>query len=90
MTGRVGVTPEAYRRDDERTQELMAATTWVTGCTSWYKSGSGRVTNNWPTWTVRYWFDTLRLRRSELGPVSPPTAATTGSATAGPATATAR
>jgi cation diffusion facilitator CzcD-associated flavoprotein CzcO len=90
MTGRVDITPEAYRRDDERTQEQMAATTWVTGCTSWYKSGSGRVTNNWPTWTVRYWFDTLRLRRSELGPVSPPTAATTGSATAGPATATAR
>jgi hypothetical protein len=24
------------------------------------------VTNNWPTWTVRYWYDTLRLRPDEL------------------------
>ena len=63
----MGVTPEAYRRDDERTQRLMAGTAWVANCHSWYKTASGRVTNNWPTWTVRYWYDTLRLRSSELG-----------------------
>ncbi len=58
---------DAYRRDDARTQRLMARTAWVADCTSWYKSASGRVTNNWPTWTVRYWYDTLRLRPSDLG-----------------------
>ena len=63
----VEVTPEAYRRDDERTQALMASTAWVANCHSWYKQASGRVTNNWPTWTVRYWYDTLRLSPSELG-----------------------
>ena len=63
---RVGVTPEAYRQDDLRTQRLMAGTAWVANCRSWYKTASGRVTNNWPTWTVRYWYDTLRLRPSEL------------------------
>ncbi len=63
----VGVTPEAYRLDDERTQRMMAGTAWVASCHSWYKAASGRVTNNWPTWTVRYWYDTLRLRPSELG-----------------------
>jgi hypothetical protein len=63
----VEVAPEAYRRDDERTQGLMAATAWVANCHSWYKQASGRVTNNWPSWTVRYWYDTLRLRPSELG-----------------------
>jgi cation diffusion facilitator CzcD-associated flavoprotein CzcO len=65
----VGVGVDAYRRDDERTQRLMAATAWVANCTSWYKAASGRVTNNWPTWTVRYWYDTLRLRPADLGPV---------------------
>jgi hypothetical protein len=63
----VEVAQEAYRRDDERTQRLMAGTAWVANCHSWYKQATGRVTNNWPTWTVRYWYDTLRLRRSELG-----------------------
>jgi cation diffusion facilitator CzcD-associated flavoprotein CzcO len=62
----VGVDAAAYRRDDERTQRLMASTTWVSGCTSWYKAASGRVVNNWPTWTVRYWYDTLWLKPSDL------------------------
>ncbi len=62
----VGVDPAAYRRDDERTQRLMASTAWVAACHSWYKAASGRVTNNWPSWTVRYWFDTLRLRPDDV------------------------
>jgi cation diffusion facilitator CzcD-associated flavoprotein CzcO len=62
----VGVDPGAYRRDDERTQRLMASTAWVASCHSWYKTASGRVTNNWPSWTVRYWYDTLRLRPDDL------------------------
>ena len=62
----MGVDEAAYQRDDERTQRLMASTTWVSGCTSWYKAATGRVTNNWPTWTVRYWYETLRLRPTDL------------------------
>ncbi len=64
---RVAVTEAAYQSDDRRTQALLASTVWVAGCHSWYKAASGRVTNNWPTWTVRYWLDTLRLNRDELG-----------------------
>ncbi|HEY1465557.1 MAG TPA: hypothetical protein VGF11_00775, partial [Acidimicrobiales bacterium] len=30
------------------------------------KTASGRVTNNWPTWTVRYWLDTLWMRPDDL------------------------
>lgn len=67
----VGVSAAAYRRDDERTQRLMAGTAWVANCRSWYKAASGRVTNNWPSWTVRYWYDTLRLRPSDLGLIEP-------------------
>lgn len=62
----VEVTHDALTREDRRTQRLMTGTVWVSSCRSWYKNASGRVTNNWPTWTVRYWFDTLRLRNADL------------------------
>jgi cation diffusion facilitator CzcD-associated flavoprotein CzcO len=70
--GRAGATPQvevdegAYERDDRRLQRLMASTVWVSSCTSWYKAASGRVTNNWPSWTVRYWYDTLRLQQDDF------------------------
>jgi cation diffusion facilitator CzcD-associated flavoprotein CzcO len=63
---RIGVTESAYRRDDERTQRLMSGTAWVGTCHSWYKEASGRVTNNWPTWTLRFWRETLFLDRRVL------------------------
>jgi cation diffusion facilitator CzcD-associated flavoprotein CzcO len=63
----VGVDPAAYHRDDQRTQRMMAGTAWVANCRSWYKAASGRVTNNWPSWTIRYWWDTLRLRPTDMG-----------------------
>jgi cation diffusion facilitator CzcD-associated flavoprotein CzcO len=68
---RIGVGVDAYRRDDARTQRLMGGTAWISTCHSWYKTASGRVTNNWPTWTVRYWLDTLRLDPRDLGPTGP-------------------
>ena len=62
----VGVREAAYRRDDRRTQDRMAKTAWSGSCTSWYKDAAGRITNNWPTWTVRYWWDTLRIRPADF------------------------
>jgi cation diffusion facilitator CzcD-associated flavoprotein CzcO len=62
----VSVTAAAYERDDRATQQLMARTAWAGSCTSWYKDASGRITNNWPSWTVRYWWDTLRIRGSDF------------------------
>ncbi|HWE70120.1 MAG TPA: NAD(P)/FAD-dependent oxidoreductase [Acidimicrobiales bacterium] len=62
----IEVTTDAYDREDARVQRLMTGTTWVNSCRSWYKTASGRVTNNWPTWTVRYWLDTLRLRPGDV------------------------
>lgn len=73
----VGAGPD--RREDDRVQRLMTRTTWVAACHSWYKDASGRVTNNWPTWTVRYWLDTLRLRRDDwLVATAPGAGATRG------------
>ena len=62
----IEVTGAAYDREDARVQRLMLGTTWVNSCRSWYKTAAGRVTNNWPTWTVRYWFDTLWLQPDDL------------------------
>ena len=62
----VAVSPPAYERDDRATQRAMSRTAWAGNCTSWYKDASGRITNNWPTWTVTYWWDTLRIRRADF------------------------
>jgi cation diffusion facilitator CzcD-associated flavoprotein CzcO len=65
-TGTVEVTGEAFEREDTRIQRLMAGTVWLSSCRSWYKDAAGRVTNNWPTWTVAYWWETLRLETRDL------------------------
>ena len=62
----VEVTGAAYDADDRSTQRRLGRTAWAGACTSWYKDASGRITNNWPTWTVRYWWDTLRLRPADF------------------------
>ena len=66
----VAVRQSAYDRDDRRTQRRMDRTAWSASCTSWYKDAAGRITNNWPTWTVRYWWDTLRIRSDDFETVS--------------------
>jgi len=62
----VGVREAAYSRDDRHTQRQMGRTAWSANCTSWYKDATGRITNNWPTWTVRYWWDTLRFKPADF------------------------
>jgi cation diffusion facilitator CzcD-associated flavoprotein CzcO len=69
--GSVEVTPEAFDRDDARVQRLVRGTVWVAACHSWYKTASGRVTNNWPSWTVAYWAEMLRLPRADLSVRAP-------------------
>ena len=53
------VARRAPRRDGrattQRLQRELAKTAWAAGCTSWYKTASGKVTNNWSGFTVDYW-----------------------------------
>jgi cation diffusion facilitator CzcD-associated flavoprotein CzcO len=51
---------EAMRRYNQQLQLDLANTTWGEGCTSWYKTASGKVTNNWSGFTVQYWWRTRR------------------------------
>ena len=54
------VRPEAQRRFSEWVQRRITATVWDRGCTSWYRTASGRNTTNWPDFTFAY---RLRTRR---------------------------
>jgi cation diffusion facilitator CzcD-associated flavoprotein CzcO len=54
------VLPDAMARYNEQLQRDLAKTAWGEGCTSWYKTASGKVTNNWSGFTVQYWWRTRR------------------------------
>ncbi|MBS1848868.1 MAG: NAD(P)/FAD-dependent oxidoreductase, partial [Actinobacteria bacterium] len=58
----VAVRRDAARRYDARMQRELQHTTFAADCHSWYKNEAGRIVNNWPGPTLRYWFDTHRLR----------------------------
>ncbi len=48
------VSESAMRRWDEEMVRRSADTVWATGCDSWYKTDSGRITNNWIGHTTEY------------------------------------
>lgn len=50
--------PEALAAYDRDLQQRLAQTVWKGSCESWYKTASGRVTNNWPHFTSLYWMRT--------------------------------
>jgi cation diffusion facilitator CzcD-associated flavoprotein CzcO len=54
------VKPEAMRTYNEEVQAELAKSAWAAGCKSWYKTASGKVTNNWSNFTVAYWWRTRR------------------------------
>lgn len=49
------VKPEPMRRYNEEVQEQLRNSVWSAGCDSWYKTADGKITNNWPRFTVSYW-----------------------------------
>jgi cation diffusion facilitator CzcD-associated flavoprotein CzcO len=57
----VEVRPEVQRRFVEWVQQRITETVWDRGCTSWYRTASGRNTNNWPDFTFAYRARTRRF-----------------------------
>jgi len=57
------VRPAAMARFNEGLQKRLGKSVWATGCTSWYKTEGGKITNNWSDFTVRYWWT---MRRPKL------------------------
>jgi cation diffusion facilitator CzcD-associated flavoprotein CzcO len=59
------VRPEVQRRFSDWVQRRIAATVWERGCTSWYRTPSGRNTTNWPDFTFAYRLRTRRFDASK-------------------------
>ena len=51
----IEVRRDAMESFDRRTQERLRSSVFSQGCTSWYKTDTGRVTNNWPGSATEYW-----------------------------------
>ncbi|MEQ8610039.1 MAG: 4-hydroxyacetophenone monooxygenase, partial [Parvibaculum sp.] len=51
------VKPEAMESFNRELQQDMQKTVWAAGCSSWYKTADGKVTNNWSSFTARYWWE---------------------------------
>lgn len=62
--GAVEVTDEAMQRYESEILAASERTVWAEDCSSWYKDESGRITNNWPDYSINYW---RRLRRRRPG-----------------------
>jgi cation diffusion facilitator CzcD-associated flavoprotein CzcO len=59
----VEVTDQAMEAFDAEILEATARTVWDEDCQSWYKNDAGRITNNWPDYTINY---ARRMRRPDL------------------------
>ncbi|NWG55092.1 MAG: NAD(P)/FAD-dependent oxidoreductase, partial [Hydrogenophilaceae bacterium] len=63
--GRIEVRPEAQDEYNRRLQAALAKTAWAGPCGSWYKTASGRITNNWMGTTRAYKHMTDRVDFSD-------------------------
>lgn len=59
----LAVRPEVMRAYNDEMQGTLENSVWKAGCRSWYMTGSGKVTNNWPYSTITWW---RRMRRTDL------------------------
>lgn len=67
---RLEVSAGVQDRFNRDLQRRLRDTVWERGCESWYKTASGKNTNNWPGFTFQYRRRTRRLdpRDYELYP----------------------
>jgi len=59
------VRPEAQEASNAQLRDELSRTVWAAACHSWYKTASGRITNNWSGTTTRYWRRTAYPRFSD-------------------------
>jgi cation diffusion facilitator CzcD-associated flavoprotein CzcO len=75
------VRPEVQSASSARVQERLHGSVWTT-CENWYRTESGRVTNNWPGYMIEYVRATRRVKLDEYRPVRAQPRGVTGSTTA--------
>lgn len=59
--GQMDLRPEVMAAYNRRLQRDLAGTAWDRTARSWYKNEAGRITNNWPHSTFRYWRETRKV-----------------------------
>ncbi|MCU1355146.1 MAG: NAD(P)/FAD-dependent oxidoreductase [Acidimicrobiales bacterium] len=60
------VKPEAEAASNKSLVKRLDNTVWAASCHSWYKTDSGKITNNWPGPTVQYWAATAWPRAKDF------------------------
>jgi cation diffusion facilitator CzcD-associated flavoprotein CzcO len=61
----IDVRPEVQREFNAELQKRLEGSVWTAGCTNWYRTESGKITNNWPGLTLEYRRRTRRLEPSD-------------------------
>src|SRR5436305_1742021 len=62
----IDVRGDVMRRYNDELQERLRHSVWSAGCNNWYKTRSGRITNNWAGPASRYWLATRRPDLNEF------------------------
>ncbi len=60
------VRPEVEAASNRRLTSELGRTVWASNCHSWYKTASGRITNNWSGPSARYWLRTAWPRLADF------------------------
>ena len=63
------VRPETQQEFDAEMQRRLSGSVWAT-CSSWYRTESGRVTNNWPGFQTEYRRRTRKLQLDDYRAVA--------------------
>ncbi|MCC5954306.1 MAG: NAD(P)/FAD-dependent oxidoreductase [Acidimicrobiia bacterium] len=67
----VDVRPEVMATYNKELADELSTTVWDAGCSSWYKTDSGRITTNWPGYTFEYWWRTAAVDLDEYQTADP-------------------
>ena len=59
------VKTEVQKKFNTKVQADNASSVFASGCTSWYKTADGKVTNNWANHTFVYWWQTRKLKPAD-------------------------
>ncbi len=62
---RLEVRPEVQTRYNDKLQARLRASTWSTGCKSWYQNKDGKITTLWPGFTFSFWLAVQRFRAAD-------------------------
>jgi cation diffusion facilitator CzcD-associated flavoprotein CzcO len=63
--GSLEVRAEVQDRYNRKLHERLGGSIWATGCNSWYKHRSGKITALWPGFTFGFWLRSRRFREDD-------------------------